>query len=792
MTVVKGGVPIRRIPRTPTVSILSGERVFHKLPDGTYEPATITLEAVVNNVDNPKYQWGRIVGGSFRPYSVVYSHMIASPVHAGVIAVKVTGDNVPNAIIASETLTIVEDGVSPVQYKIVVKQLNRVVDSISCDPYGNPKIYYQATAYLYKIVGDSEELCGDFYFSVIYYKNGTQTGSMISESPSGSYTFDVSGDYDSIRVGVVDLEAGKDIMETSLAKVYDGAPAVQYSIEILQMGKSISTIASDAEGYPKLEPYAIARLYKKVGNDERTVCSDYYCKVASMNTEDDISNEEESSVPVSDYEFEVADNYYDSFAVSFFDKASKKTVAEHSISRTYDGSTGANGYTYRSRGMFTTGETYVWNIEYRDIVFSWFNEKLYAFRVKNKGTSVTVRPTSPNGDTNWDVASDMRFVATDLLLAQDAVVDVLGTSKIFIGELDKTEGWEMTKGAIKHSGTGLELTADGKLSAPKDGIKIGTKSVEEMLDGIQIGGRNYARRTSNEWSNSISLTNIVNQTFLLYDCYLTDVKAGDTVCLSFDIEYSNIVKNSNAILNLQAPGSDTGWDAGGMNADILPFISGSNGMARVVAFYTVTEYQLNNRYWPVGIRCDNMAGSVRYKNFKFEIGTKPTGWSLAPEDYVETGIDIQNRKITLKADTTVFQNNAGNDIAIFQEDGIIARKVETSINGRKIVIDPSTSSLEMINSEGEVILGMKFSSGSDGINTANGAYLLINSKRMLIPTDSDESMNSIIKISDDSISIEGRYSEYGVTELVKRSVVINPKGIIFYKNDSSTKSYPNQ
>ena len=63
---VKGGVPIRRIPRTPTVSILPGERVFHKLPDGTYEPATITLSAIVQNIDNPKYQWGRILTGSFR------------------------------------------------------------------------------------------------------------------------------------------------------------------------------------------------------------------------------------------------------------------------------------------------------------------------------------------------------------------------------------------------------------------------------------------------------------------------------------------------------------------------------------------------------------------------------------------------------------------------------------------------------------------------------------------------------------------------------------------------------
>lgn len=507
---VKGGVPIRRIPRTPTVSILPGERVFHKLPDGTYEPATITLSAIVQNIDNPKYQWGRILNGSFRPYSVVLSSMIASPVHAGVVAVKVTGDNVPNAIIASETLTIVEDGISPVQYEIDIKQLNRKVEVISCDNRGNPKIYYLATAYLFKITGNKRELCSNFYCTVSYYKNGVVSKSEGSSEHVDNYTFVVDGDYDDILVRFTD---------------------------------------------------------------------------------------------------------------------SSNVAKERSISKVYDGSTGnpgSNGYTYRSRGMFTIGETYIWDDMYRDVVFTWFNNKLYTFRVKEKGTSVIDRPASSNGDGNWDVANDMRFTATDLLLAQDAIVNVLGTSKIFIGELDKTEGWEMTKGAIKHTGTGLELTKDGKLSAPKGGITIGTKSVEGMIDDIHIGGRNYARGTSDEWSESVTLEGSTNQTFSLYDCYLTDVKAGDVVCFSFSLEYSNIVKNSNPIFQLQAPGSDTGWDNGGMGANILPFVQAGSGTVRVVAFYTVTEYQLNNKYWPVGIRCDNMTGNVRYKSFKFEIGTKPT------------------------------------------------------------------------------------------------------------------------------------------------------------------------
>ena len=458
----RGSVVLKRISNTPSVSILPGERVFHKLPDGTYEPATITLEAAAYNVDNPKYQWGHIVGGSFRPYSVVYSHMIASPVHAGVVAVKVTGDNIPNAIIASETLTIVEDGVSPVQYKIVVNQLNRVVDSISCDAYGNPKIYYQATAYLYKITGNTEVLCEDFYCVVVYYKNGTQSDASVSTSPSGSYTFDVSGDYDLIHVGFIDSPSGKVIIDTSLAKVYDGAPAVQYSIDILQNGKPVNTIASDAEGYPKLERTAFARLYKKVGNDERTVCSDFYCKVVSMNTDDDISDEEESGVPVSDYEFEVADNYYDSFAVSFFDKASKKTVAEITVLRTYDGTEGKPGENgipgcAIRRSEWKSGIEYrndeglkTFNTRYIDTVLVRAKNALGWRGYKCLQTHVSTNDNAPGNTDYWEeFPTNTVGILASLIIARDAKLDFLSGNEIRI--LDAND--KVTAG-VSGSGSG--------------------------------------------------------------------------------------------------------------------------------------------------------------------------------------------------------------------------------------------------------------------------------------------------------------------------------------------------
>ena len=68
-------------------------------------------------------------------------------------------------------------------------------------------------------------------------------------------------------------------------------------------------------------------------------------------------------------------------------------------------------------------------------------------------------------------------VATHLLVAQNATIDILGTSGLFIGNQAKTQGWLMTGGSIKHNVTGLELTADGKLSLPKTGaILVGNKT----------------------------------------------------------------------------------------------------------------------------------------------------------------------------------------------------------------------------------------------------------------------------------------------------------------------------
>lgn len=457
---LRGGLPLRRVQDPPVVSIQPGERVFHRKADGTYEPATITLSAIVQNIDNPKYQWGHILNGSFRPYSVVLSSMTITPAYAGVIAVRVSGDNINDYVYASETISIIEDGASAIQYKIVVKQLDRIVTSISCDANGNPKLYYQATAYLYKITGSEEEPCGDFLCAIAYYKGDSVVKADISQGYVDNYTFIVDGDYDSVRIGFSDGE--NVIVETTIAKTYDGAPSEVYSIEILQNNKVVTTIASDAEGYAKLDPYALARLYKQVGNDKKAVCSNYYCKVVSVNIDDNMEHEEESDVPVSDYEFEVADNYYDYFVVSYFDKASKKTVAEITVLRTYDGSAGKpgengvpgcvirrsewkSGIQYRNdEGLKTV------NTRYIDAVLVRAKNALGWRGYKCLQTHVSTNDNAPGNTDYWEeFPTNTVGILASLIIARDAKLDFLSGNEIRI--LDAND--KVTAG-VSGSGSG--------------------------------------------------------------------------------------------------------------------------------------------------------------------------------------------------------------------------------------------------------------------------------------------------------------------------------------------------
>lgn len=133
------------------------------------------------------------------------------------------------------------------------------------------------------------------------------------------------------------------------------------------------------------------------------------------------------------------------------------------------GKTGLPGAMLRPRGVWKANTEYYNNETFIDTVI---------YDGQNKLCKITHTSTSSFDSTKWEEFSEFENVATNVLLAQNATIDVLGTSGIFVGNLEKTEGWMITGGAFKHNVTGVELTKEGQIALPETG-------------GITVGGKTF-------------------------------------------------------------------------------------------------------------------------------------------------------------------------------------------------------------------------------------------------------------------------------------------------------------
>lgn len=196
------------------------------------------------------------------------------------------------------------------------------------------------------------------------------------------------------------------------------------------------------------------------------------------------------------------------------------------------GQTGLPGAMLRPRGVWAPNTEYYHNDAFIDTVI---------YNGQNKLCKITHTSTSSFDSTKWEEFSEFVNVATNVLLAQSATIDVLGTSGIFVGNLEKTEGWLMTEGSIKHNQTGVELTADGKISLPESG-------------GMTVGGKTFieAGKIKTEFINvdTLEVTKLKGATGTFKELQVIDdagnIKgkisfntegSGDNVSSSFNIDF---------------------------------------------------------------------------------------------------------------------------------------------------------------------------------------------------------------------------------------------------------------
>lgn len=332
-----------------------------------------------------------------------------------------------------------------------------------------------------------------------------------------------------------------------------------------------------------------------------------------------------------------ADSAYVEIVCSVDGKASitkRVTIVKQKKGDTGDpgkpGDDGKQGCMLRPRGTWTAQTQYVYNDQYRDVVI--YNSSVYI--VKATHTSAVSFESS-----KWEPFNEFINVATSVLLANKGYIDVLGAARLFVGDTNKSTGWEMTNGYIKHTKSGLTLTADGKLYDP-DGLhlSVGGKTVQAIVDGavdgIQVSGRNIVKNS--DFSQGTSGWNL-NQT-------TAQVKTDSVYGMYLEFKHAGVGDIAGNRIS-QAPFYTGLWHEVGKTYSLSFYAKAAkavtikageaynlNSFAVTTAWkrYTVTYVAKNAGSLTINITEANVLLSLT--QIKLEEGTKATDWSPSPED----------------------------------------------------------------------------------------------------------------------------------------------------------------
>ena len=219
------------------------------------------------------------------------------------------------------------------------------------------------------------------------------------------------------------------------------------------------------------------------------------------------------------------------------------------------GKTGLPGAMLRPRGVWKANTEYYRNETFIDTVI---------YNGQNKLCKITHTSTSSFDSTKWEEFSEFENVATNVLLAQNATIDVLGSSGIFVGNLEKTKGWIMTEGSIKHNVTGVELTSDGKISLPETG-------------GINVGGKTFieAGKIKTEF---IDVDNLTVKKLAAVEGTIAGFKISDTHIGVDDPNHNNAYEGLSLYKDFIKFSDEKSW--AGIGTNVFPLSSGMSCLGR--------------------------------------------------------------------------------------------------------------------------------------------------------------------------------------------------------------------
>lgn len=160
-------------------------------------------------------------------------------------------------------------------------------------------------------------------------------------------------------------------------------------------------------------------------------------------------------------------------------------------------------------------------------------------------------------------------------------------------------------------------------------------AAKEYVDGLQVGGRNLAVGTSDDW---VTILNGPTKTTVTYfkKAQTSSLTEGESLSVSIEVSWSGLTFGGAGRVVLQAVGDVSGWTKGAIFDDRMSSTvkKASDGFYRYTASYRWTEERAKNDNFTFSIRFDETTGVFKIRRLMVVRGQKPMDWQPAPEDWV--------------------------------------------------------------------------------------------------------------------------------------------------------------
>lgn len=240
-------------------------------------------------------------------------------------------------------------------------------------------------------------------------------------------------------------------------------------------------------------------------------------------------------------------------------------------------------------------------------------------RRQNPATIEAIREVN----TKWDVANGQiqgKVTATDV-------------NNILNGKGYATQSWAQTMFTMKSDAITLQAVRDNITN----GIQNQVNDTRNILNNLQVGGRNYLRNSDKSisgWAQDLGTmpSEVLNSL------------AGKTITISVDVEWNDFKSDSNKQNRLGFELAASGSDGRSYWLGAWKSPTTASGKERISTQYSLpagVTFTVNNN-GANGYVSINGIGKVSHA--KIEIGNKATDWTPAPED-VDQQITNTNKKI---------------------------------------------------------------------------------------------------------------------------------------------------